>query len=100
MKVFVHKINFTARYKDCIIYNIPESLKLCEKLNPKIASDFGDVGVGNELIFDAQEISFKSIIEHMQAFKEQHCLFKIQPKNCSYIIGSSSADTKGEVIQF
>jgi GT2 family glycosyltransferase len=74
--------------------------RLVDKLNPKIASDFGDVGVGNELIFDAQEISFKSIIEHMQAFKEQHCLFKIQPKNCSYIIGSSSADTKGEVIQF
>ena len=74
--------------------------QLVDKLNPKIASDFDEVSVGNELIFDAQEISFKSIIEHMQVFKEQHCIFKIQPKNSSYIIGSSSADTKGEVIQF
>ena len=56
--------------------------------------------VGNELIFDAQGISFKSIIEYMQVFKEQQCLFKIQPKSTSYIIGSSSAHTKGEVIQF
>ena len=54
----------------------------------------------NELIFDAQGISFKSIIDHMQVFKEKQCLFKIQPKNSSYVIGSSSADTKGEVIQF
>ena len=74
--------------------------KLIAKLNPVIASSLDQIRAGNQVIFDAAGISFKSIIEHMQAFKEQHCLFKIQPKNCSYIIGSSSADTKGEVIQF
>ena len=71
-----------------------------DKLKLKIASNFDEVVVGNELIFDSEGISFKSIIEYMQVFKEQQCLFKIQPKSTSYIIGSSSAHTKGQIIQF
>jgi len=74
--------------------------KLVEKLNPVIASSFDEVRAGSEVIFDAAGTSFKSIIDHMQFFSEQQCLFKIQPKNRSYIIGSSSTDSKGEVIQF
>ena len=83
-----------------LLFSKNPNTQLVDKLKPKIASDFNEVAVGNELIFDAEGISFKSIIEYMQVFKEQQCVFKIQPKTCSYIIGSSSAHTKGEVIQF
>ena len=83
-----------------ILFSKNPKPQLIDKLKPTIASNFDEVNFGNELIFDAEETSFKSIIEYMQVFKEQHCLFKIQPKNASYIIGSSSAEIKGEVIQF
>jgi hypothetical protein len=36
----------------------------------------------------------------MQTSKSTQSIFKIQPKNCSYILGSNSADSVGEVIQF
>ena len=86
----------TLRY----LFSKNPNSQLVDKLNPIIAPNFDEFSVGNELIFDAEGTSFKSIIKQMEVFKEQHCLFKIQPKNGSYIIGSSSADTKGEVIQF
>jgi GT2 family glycosyltransferase len=83
-----------------LLFSKNPNTQLVNKLNSKLASDYNEVGDENELIFDAQGISFKSIIDHMQVFKEKQCLFKIQPRNSSYVIGSSSADTKGEVIQF
>ena len=42
----------------------------------------------------------KSIIDQMQASKVKQSIFKIQPKNCNYILGSNSADSVGDVIQF
>ena len=83
-----------------LLFSKNPNTQLVDKLKLKIASNFDEVVVGNELIFDCEGIPFKSIIEYMQVFKEQQCLFKIQPKTSSYIIGSSSAHTKGQIIQF
>ena len=83
-----------------LLFSKEPDQKLIAKLNPVIASSFDQIRDGNQVIFDATGISFKSIIEHMQVNEYKQCIFKIQPKNCSYIIGSTSADTKGEIIQF
>jgi len=73
---------------------------IIRKLNPKISSSFDKLAPNTQLIFDAAYLSFKTIIDQLQNFNNHDCVFKIQPKNCSYIVGSSSADTHGEIIQF
>ena len=83
-----------------LLFSKEPDRKLIAKLNPVIASSLDQIRAGNQVIFDAAGISFKSIIEHMQVNEYKQCIFKIQPKNCSYIIGSTSADAKGEIIQF
>lgn len=56
-------------------------------------------GVKTEIIFDNNDVRFKTIID----FLEQHCnkgfTFKILPQNSHYIIGSNSSNDRGETIR-
>ncbi|MEW4925660.1 glycosyltransferase family 2 protein [Algibacter sp. 2305UL17-15] len=56
---------------------------------------------GTELIFDNNVLTFSKIITDMEAqSKHKTCTFKIVPKNSNFILGSDSANGRGEVIGF
>jgi GT2 family glycosyltransferase len=86
-------------YKPVLVSTKPND-QLVEKLNPKIITSDNEIVPNSEIILDASSLTFKSIIDQMQASKTNQSIFKIQPKNCSYILGSNSADSIGDVIQF
>ena len=88
-----------VNYNSVLISTSPET-QLVEKLNVKKISSVDEISSNSELIFDATSLSFKSIITLMQDSKSKPSVFKIKPKNCCYILGSNSADSIGEVIQF
>ncbi|MBC7606535.1 MAG: glycosyltransferase family 2 protein [Burkholderiales bacterium] len=52
-----------------------------------------------EMIFDNNHLSFKFIIESMEALKNLGLTFKILPQNASFTIGSNNSNDKGEVVQ-
>ena len=83
-----------------VLVSTNPSTQLVEKLNPKIITSQDVIKENSELILDASSLTFKSIIDQMQSSKWKGSVFKIQPRNCSYIIGSNSADSIGDVIQF
>jgi hypothetical protein len=85
--------------KSVLISTHPQA-RLVNTLNPSVVASIEEVSSNSELIFDASILSFKAIINHMQDPKVKTSIFKIQPKNCHYILGSNSADSVGEVIQF
>ncbi len=87
------------KYKLVLISTNPEA-QLVEKLNPKIISSVDELVSNSEIILDASSLSFKSIIDQIQAPKMKQSIFKIQPKNCTYMLGSNSADSIGDIIQF
>lgn len=89
------EINYQA-----VLVSTNPNTQLVEKLNPKVITSFEAVEDHSELILDASSLTFKSIIDQMQSSKCKDLIFKIQPKNCSYIVGSNSADSVGDVIQF
>jgi len=86
-------------YEPILVSENPDS-RLVEKFNPKIITSFDGIKSNSELILDASSLTFKSIIDQMQASKSTQSIFKIQPNNCSYILGSNSADSVGDIIQF
>jgi len=53
---------------------------------------------GKILVFDANFLSFKSIIELMAKQKNGGNSFRIRPPRCNFIIGSDFSDQKGEVM--
>lgn len=54
-----------------------------------------------EIIFDANVLSYKSIIEDIATLgKIRGASFKILPKDSSFIIGSNNSKDRGEVISF
>ena len=56
-------------------------------------------GVENiEIIFDNNTISFKSIINSLERFRNKGFTFKILPQKSDFIIGSNSSNDRGEVI--
>jgi len=83
-----------------VLVSTNSNAQLVEKLNPKIISSVDEIDSNFEIILDASSLSFKSIIDQMQASNTKQSIFKIQPKNCNYILGSNSADSVGDVIQF
>jgi len=87
------------KYKSVLISSNPEA-QLVEKLNPTLIASVDEVSASSEFIFDASTMSFKSIIDQMQVSKPKQSIYKIQPRNCTYILGSNSADSIGDVIQF
>jgi len=95
LKHYNSEVNYQA-----VLVSTNPSTQLVEKLNPKVITSFSEVENNTELILDASSFTFKSIIDQIQSFKDKDLIFKIQPNNCSYIVGSNSADSVGDVIQF
>ena len=87
------------KYAPALISTHPKQ-SLLTKMNPIRITSINEVSSGYEFIFDASCVSFKSIIDQMQTSKSTPSSYKIQPKNCNYILGSNSADSIGVVIQF
>ena len=51
-----------------------------------------------EVIFDQSEISFKSIIQNFEEFKNSKFTYKIIPKYANFMIGSNDSNDRGEVL--
>lgn len=94
------KLQQSEIYYDPILVSTNPDLRLVEKLNPKIITSTDAIESNSELILDASTLTFKAIINQMQVSKSKPSTFKIQPKKCSYILGSNSADGIGDIIQF
>jgi GT2 family glycosyltransferase len=72
---------------------------LAKEIYPK--SQISTVEKGTEIILDANFLSYKTIIEYISNDDlNGKASFKILPKNSSFIIGSNSSKSKGEVISF
>ena len=60
-----------------------------------------EIKENTQIIFDANTISFQTIIQKMETSeKNKNLSFKILPKNANFILGSSSSKSRGEVIPF
>lgn len=78
-------------------------VKLSSKLNKPIMYNipFTNVQDFTEIIFDANYLSYKDIINQMDAIgKNKLVTFKILPKNSNFILGSNSNKSRGEVVIF
>ena len=72
---------------------------LDKKVN--VQSHLKNIEEYSEVIFDANCLSYKEIIEHIESLHPLNNLsFKILPKNSSFIIGSNDSISRGKVIQF
>lgn len=67
------------------------------ELNP----DLKQIKNNTEIIFDADALSYKQIIEYISDKEiNSKATFKIRPNNSNFIIGSNSSKNRGEVIIF
>jgi len=71
--------------------------KLPSKMN--LQSAFADFKTGAEVVFDANIMSYKDIIEHIKN-ADKELTFKILPNQSHFIIGSNNGFSRGEVIDF
>jgi GT2 family glycosyltransferase len=88
-------------------YIFPENKKLTEVLEKKLGKKIlplNNLNLSFEsqtcIIFDQSQLTFKTILEHMQQWSGRNITFRIIPQNRSYIIGSDSKNGKGEVVNF
>jgi GT2 family glycosyltransferase len=63
-------------------------------------SDFNQMAAKSELLFDANQLTFKQIISKLEALKDSGATFKIVHKNEGFLIGSNSSNDRGQVIVF
>ena len=63
----------------------------------QITKSFAD-NVTTEIIFDQNQLDFKTIIEAFETNKNKNFTFKILLKSSDYVIGSNSSFDRGEVI--
>jgi len=86
-----------------VIISDSEKKALAEKLDKKVRWEKEPIDIKQytEIIFDANYMSYKTIVEHMNN-KNLNTIatFKILPKNTNFIIGSNSATQQGEVLIF
>lgn len=59
-----------------------------------------NISKSNELIFDANYMSYKNIIEYMANNYKIGVTYKILPNNSSFILGSNTGMGKGEIFEF
>jgi GT2 family glycosyltransferase len=72
-------------------------------LNTKfiLQSDIKNIEKESEVIFDANTLNYKNIIDFMETnLLDDSVTFKILPKNSKFVIGSDDAVSRGEVISF
>ena len=95
--------NETKKVKNYVLLSDKSCVELLSKLNKPIAYNIPITEVQDftEIIFDANYLSHKGIINQMSSNSENRFLtFKILPKNSNFILGSNSNKTKGEVIVY
>lgn len=84
---------------------------ISKKLNPDLESklkqnlylqnEIGGIENGDELILDANELTYKEIISLIdKGYKDKKVTFKVLPNNTTFILGSDTSVCRGEVIQF
>lgn len=67
----------------------------------RVESDLINTNENTEIIFDADYVSYKEIINYMSKSEiNSKATFKIRPKNSNFIIGSNDSKNRGEVIKF
>jgi hypothetical protein len=54
--------------------------------------------MGTEIIYDQNQLDFKTIIQSMEFNKDKGLTFKIIPKSANFMIGSNSSFDRGEII--
>lgn len=90
-----------------ILISSDNSLK--SKLELKLKSEmeiqsFGNFNVNpntaTEIIFDQNQINFKTIIQKMESLKNPKISFRIIPKSSQFLIGSNNSFERGEIINF
>lgn len=64
----------------------------------EITKSFSKIS-GAEIIFDQNQLDFKTIIETLEANKNKNVTFKILPESSDFVIGSNSSFDRGEVIK-
>lgn len=66
-----------------------------------LVSNVAEAKENTQIIFDANAMIFKTIIQQIEASeKNKNLSFKILPKNANFILGSDSSKSRGEVIHF
>lgn len=74
-----------------------KKLKSILKKEIKLKKDLNTIEKNNEVIFDANVLTYKNIINYM-GNKNKLVTYKILPKNSKFAIGSDNANTRGEII--
>ena len=104
------KLAFLFRYKPEVnSYEIERYALIFDQLPVKFASmltrpielnpDLKTIKKNTEIIFDANTLGYKKIIEHISNNDlNGKVSFKIRPKSSTFIIGSNSSKSRGEVI--
>ena len=60
-----------------------------------------DIKTNSEVIFDANTLSFKEIIDKISFLQKNNThTFKILPKNSNFIVGSNNSKHRGEILHF
>jgi GT2 family glycosyltransferase len=96
-KIAPSKIEFYALMFSQLPVKFASSLIKPIELNP----DLKQVKNNTEIIFDANALSYKQIIECISDKKiNNKATFKIRPNNSNFIIGSDSSKSRGDVITF
>ncbi len=70
-----------------------------QKVELQKTVDFFPKSTTTEIIFDQNELDFKSIIKSLETNKNQGFTFKILPKSSGFIIGSNSSFDRGEIVK-
>lgn len=66
-----------------------------------LVSDIAEIEQNTQVIFDANYMSFRAILEKLsESEKNKGLTFKILPKSSNFILGSNSSKSRGEVITF
>jgi hypothetical protein len=78
-----------------------KELKQTLSKNVVLSQDLGQVENNDEIVFDANTLSYKNIINFIEDKNDCKLLtYKILPKKSNFIIGSDNAISRGEIIVF
>ena len=79
---------------------INEKLKAVLLKKVILKADLINVEKDSEIIFDANYMTYKGIIDLMNNYNDEPITYKILPKNSKFALGSDNAISRGEVINF
>ncbi len=88
--------------KQYVLISNSENQEISKRIKPfKLASKIDQALSNQEVVFDANFMSFKDIIHQMGLFSNaENITFKILPKNANFILGSNHSKLKVEVVVF